>query len=54
VAARGPGLLALFGVGPHSAAILLIAAGDHRPRGLPPPPPHRRLTRPSLGNGLTP
>jgi hypothetical protein len=32
VAARAPGLLALFGVGPHSAAILLIAAGDHPQR----------------------
>jgi len=24
-----PGLLALYGVGPHTAALLLIAAGDH-------------------------
>ncbi|MDQ6840307.1 MAG: IS110 family transposase [Actinomycetota bacterium] len=32
VAARAPGLLALFGVGPHSAAILLIAAGDQPQR----------------------
>src|SRR5262249_40717652 len=28
-AARGPGLLALYGVGPDSAAMLLVAAGDH-------------------------
>jgi transposase len=29
VAARAPGLLALHGVGPDTAALLLIAAGDH-------------------------
>jgi len=29
VTARAPGLLALRGVGPHTAALLLIAAGDH-------------------------
>jgi transposase len=29
VTARAPGLLALYGVGPHTAALLLIAAGDH-------------------------
>jgi transposase len=29
VTARAPGLLALYGVGPDTAAILLIAAGDH-------------------------
>src|SRR5438105_7137789 len=29
VTARAPGLLALFGVGPNTAALLLIAAGDH-------------------------
>jgi transposase len=29
VAARAPGLLALYGVGPDSAAMLLVAAGDH-------------------------
>ena len=29
VTARAPGLLALYGVGPHTAAMLLIAAGDH-------------------------
>jgi hypothetical protein len=29
VTARAPGLLALYGVGPHIAAMLLIAAGDH-------------------------
>jgi transposase len=32
VTARGPGLLALHGVGPDTAAILLIAAGDHPDR----------------------
>jgi transposase len=32
VAARAPGLLALHGVGPHTAALLLIAAGDHPQR----------------------
>ena len=29
VTARAPGLLALHGVGPHTAALLLVAAGDH-------------------------
>jgi len=29
VSARAPGLLALYGIGPHTAALLLIAAGDH-------------------------
>ena len=29
VAARAPGLLALYGIGPRTAALLLIAAGDH-------------------------
>src|SRR3984893_4225403 len=29
VTARGPGLLALYGIGPHTAALLLIAAGEH-------------------------
>jgi transposase len=32
VTARAPGLLALYGVGPHTAALLLIAAGDHPAR----------------------
>jgi transposase len=32
VRARAPGLLALYGVGPHTAALLLIAAGDHPER----------------------
>jgi transposase len=32
VAARGPSLLALYGVGPDTAALLLIAAGDHPER----------------------
>jgi transposase len=29
VTARAPGLLSLFGAGPDTAAVLLIAAGDH-------------------------
>jgi transposase len=29
VVARAPGLLALYGIGPNTAALLLIAAGDH-------------------------
>jgi transposase len=29
VAARAPGLLALYGIGPNTGALLLIAAGDH-------------------------
>ena len=32
VAARAPGLLALYGIGPNTAALLLIAAGDHSGR----------------------
>ena len=32
VTARAPGLLALYGVGPDTAALLLIAAGDHPER----------------------
>jgi transposase len=32
VTVRGPGLLSLFGVGPDTAALLLIAAGDHPER----------------------
>ena len=32
VAGHAPGLLALYGVGPDTAAILLIAAGDHPER----------------------
>src|SRR5207247_2081275 len=32
VTARAPGLLALYGVGPDTAALLLIAAGDHPAR----------------------
>ena len=31
-AARAPGLLARHGIGPHTAALLLIAAGDHPER----------------------
>ena len=35
VTAHAPGLLALYGVGPHTAALLLITAGAHpgRPHG---------------------
>src|SRR5205814_6015919 len=29
VTARAPGLLAVYGLGPRTAALLLIAAGDH-------------------------
>ena len=29
VTARAPGLLSLYGVGPDTAALLLVAAGDH-------------------------
>jgi len=32
VTARAPGLLALYGIGPHTAALLLITAGDHPER----------------------
>jgi transposase len=32
VRAHAPGLLALYGIGPHTAALLLIAAGDHPER----------------------
>jgi transposase len=32
VTARAPGLLARYGVGPHTAAMLLVAAGDHPER----------------------
>ena len=32
VAGRAPGLLALYGIGPDTAALLLIAAGDHPER----------------------
>src|SRR6516164_6479041 len=32
VTARAPGLLALYGVGPDTAAMLLVAAGDHPER----------------------
>ena len=40
VTARAPGLLALYGIGPNTAALLLIAAGDH-PGGSAPRPPGR-------------
>jgi transposase len=32
VTARAPGLLSLYGVGPDTAALLLVAAGDHPER----------------------
>jgi len=32
VTAQAPSLLALYGIGPHTAALLLIAAGDHPER----------------------
>jgi transposase len=32
VTARAPGLLALYGIGPETAALLLVAAGDHPER----------------------
>ena len=32
VTARAPGLLALYGIGPDTAALLLVAAGDHPER----------------------
>jgi hypothetical protein len=32
VTARAPGLLARYGVGPHTASMLLIAVGDHPER----------------------
>jgi Transposase len=37
VTARAPGLLALYGIGPRTAALLLIAAGDHPGRLFPGP-----------------
>ena len=45
VTARAPGLLSLFGVGPDTAAVLLIAAGDH-PAGCAPKPPGHTCARP--------
>src|SRR5271166_5470397 len=44
VTARAPGLLALYGIGPHTAALLLIAAGDH-PSGCARRPPGRTCAR---------
>src|SRR5258708_20545718 len=32
VTARAPGLLARYGIGPDTAALLLVAAGDHPER----------------------
>ena len=61
VTARAPGLLALHGVGPDTAAVLLTAAGDHPGRlrseaawahlcGVAPFPPHQAR---SPGTGST-
>jgi hypothetical protein len=56
VTARAPGLLARYGVGPHTAAMLLIAAGDHPERLRPTPPgrtcapPHRSPPPPAKSN----
>ena len=59
VTARAPGLLAVYGLGPRTAALLLITAGDHPGRlrseaawahlcGVAPIPPHRG-TSPATG-----
>jgi transposase len=59
VTARAPGLLARYGVGPHTAAMLLVAAGDHPerlrseaacapPRRSPPPPARSNATGSTL------
>src|SRR2546430_1426501 len=51
VSEHAPSLLALYGIGPHTAALLLIAAGDPprppRPRRLTPTP--RRPPPPRVG-----
>ena len=44
VTAHAPRLLALYGIGPNTAALLLIAAGDH-PGGCAPRPPGRTCAR---------
>ena len=58
VTARAPGLLALYGVGPDTAALLLIAAGDHpgrlRSRGRLGAPVRRRPDPRILGQGHPP
>jgi transposase len=45
VTARAPALLALYGVGPDTAAMLLVAAGDH-PGGFAPKPRGRTCAQP--------
>jgi transposase len=60
VTARAPSLLALYGVGPNTAALLLIAAGDHPERlrseaawahlCAAAPSPHRRGKSPAGGS----
>src|SRR6266516_4491860 len=60
VTAHAPGLLALYGIGPGTAALLLIAAGDHpdgyarRPRGRtcapPPRSPHPGASAPATAS----
>jgi len=59
VTARAPGLLALYGVGPDTAAMLLVAAGDHPERlhseaawahlCATAPSPHPRARSPATG-----
>jgi transposase len=63
VTARAPGLLALYGIGPHTAALLLITAGDHPERlrseaawahlcaAAPIPAPSGKVTRHRLNPG---
>ena len=50
VTGHAPGLFALHGVGPDTAALLLVAAGDHPERlaRKPPGPPVRRRPDPGL------
>jgi transposase len=60
VTARVPGLLAIYGTGPRTAALLLIAAGDHPERlrseaawgtcAVPPRSPHHRGKSPVTGS----
>jgi transposase len=51
VAARAPGLLALYGVGPDTAALLLIAAGAHLCAVAPIPASSGKVTRRRLNPG---
>jgi hypothetical protein len=60
VTARAPGLLAIYGAGPRTAALLLIAAGDHPERlrseaagrtcAVPPRSPHHPGKSPVTGS----